>query len=382
MIKNFKAKLIVSLISMGLISLLLNPLLNEVKAQSSVTFEEQFPNPHTAEVMASYFGKAVTDVIDDTDLSTSSLSLDSQELTDITGITIFTELSGLFLDNNQLTKLPDNFNELSNLRLISLSNNQLTSLPDSFLTMVSRFSYLGLEGNLLPSDYEVVIQENGNSHSYLTQDKLVVDPLSNTVTIRSYADYESLDYPLLTNLQSVNELSSAHIYMLENYVDENMEPVNIDDYFFSNGAVRKSGKVYAQVRATGTGVFPNTSDNALTDDYIELNFEVILYNLSFDLNGGGSSTPASQILSEGEKGVQPDNPTREGYTFSGWNTSADGSGYIWNFDSNTMPAEDVVLYAQWEENTLPKTGITRNVMLFSTLVVLVGAKLILINKKY
>ena len=47
-------------------------------------------------------------------------------------------------------------------------------------------------------------------------------------------------------------------------------------------------------------------------------------------------------------------PTREGYSFTGWNTAADGTGtsYAGN-DSYTLPASGTdTLYAQWDPNTV------------------------------
>ena len=41
----------------------------------------------------------------------------------------------LYLNDNQLTTLPDNFGNLSSLQQLKLYNNQLTSLPDSFCNL-------------------------------------------------------------------------------------------------------------------------------------------------------------------------------------------------------------------------------------------------------
>lgn len=41
-------------------------------------------------------------------------------------------------------------------------------------------------------------------------------------------------------------------------------------------------------------------------------------------------------------------PTREGYTFKGWNTKPDGTGTTYT-SSSAFPSNDLVLYSQWEE---------------------------------
>lgn len=105
------------------------------------------------------------------------------------------------------------------------------------------------------------------------------------------------------------------------------------------------------------------------------------YTLRFNLNGGQGTTPTNQILREGQKAKRPINPTREGYVFKEWNTSKDGKGSVWDFDSNTMPAKDVELYAQWQKNEIPKTGDSSNAILISILFILAGIALMGIGKK-
>ncbi len=73
--------------------------------------------------------------------------------------------------------------------------------------------------------------------------------------------------------------------------------------------------------------------------------------LSFDLNGGQGVVPASQSLSLDQLATPVTDPIREGHTFVSWNTSQDGSGTTWNFETSKMPAKDVTLYAQWSINS-------------------------------
>ena len=105
------------------------------------------------------------------------------------------------------------------------------------------------------------------------------------------------------------------------------------------------------------------------------------YQLSFNLNGGDGSTPATQAVDFGALATQPSIPQRQGYTFKGWDELEDGTGQAWNFDLNTMPASDVTLYAQWTKQNLPETGGTTNAILFSTGLVLAGVTLVVVNKK-
>ena len=49
-----------------------------------------------------------------------------------------------------------------------------------------------------------------------------------------------------------------------------------------------------------------------------------------------------------DKGQMPKNPTKEGYTFKGWNTKKDGTGQ--DFTKNTKVTEDIIVYAIYDKN--------------------------------
>ena len=75
------------------------------------------------------------------------------------------------------------------------------------------------------------------------------------------------------------------------------------------------------------------------------------YTVTFDSQGG--STVNSKAVEPGEKVSEPTDPTRTGYTFSGWYKE---SGYTnaWDFDTDTVTT-NVTLYAQWIINTYTVT---------------------------
>ena len=81
--------------------------------------------------------------------------------------------------------------------------------------------------------------------------------------------------------------------------------------------------------------------------------------LNYDANGG-TGAPKSESKS-GPKGssatftVSSTTPTRDGYTFKGWNTKADGSGMEYKAGNSISVAygSTTTLYAQWEETPGP-----------------------------
>ena len=82
-----------------------------------------------------------------------------------------------------------------------------------------------------------------------------------------------------------------------------------------------------------------------------------LLTVTFGANGGafadGSTT--SEVKTESGSSVTlPANPTRSGYTFTGWNTQQDGKGS--SFDNSTVITGSMTVYAQWSENSSGSGG--------------------------
>ena len=111
-------------------------------------------------------------------------------------------------------------------------------------------------------------------------------------------------------------------------------------------------------QADGKGTAYKAGDNfTLTDE------DTVLYaqwsknapaqvNVSYDANGG-TGTMESITGDVGSKIVIEKNGfARSGYTFTGWNTQADGKGTAYKAgDSFTLTDKDTVLYAQWSKNS-------------------------------
>ena len=74
--------------------------------------------------------------------------------------------------------------------------------------------------------------------------------------------------------------------------------------------------------------------------------------LTYNANGGeGATNPATGAAGESET-VAENVFTRNNYTFTGWNTQADGKGTAYKpGDSFTLTDKDTVLYAQWSKNS-------------------------------
>ena len=111
-------------------------------------------------------------------------------------------------------------------------------------------------------------------------------------------------------------------------------------------------------QADGMGTAYKPGDNFILTDK-----DTVLYaqwsknapaqvKVSYDANGG-TGTMEFIIGDVGSKIVIEQNGfARSGYTFTGWNTQADGKGTAYKAgDSFTLTNKDTVLYAQWSKNS-------------------------------
>lgn len=112
-------------------------------------------------------------------------------------------------------------------------------------------------------------------------------------------------------------------------------------------------------RAKSSGTIFDQHDNTITaaDIYPEIKNQdgtVTLYarwdeneyNVIFNANGGTTPTASKSVEYSKTYGNLP-TPTRSGYTFNGWYTSASGGTKI-TADSKVMITSDQTLYAQWK----------------------------------
>lgn len=77
--------------------------------------------------------------------------------------------------------------------------------------------------------------------------------------------------------------------------------------------------------------------------------------LNYDANGGTGAPKSGPKGSSATFTVSSTTPTRDGYTFKGWNTKADGSGMEYKAGNSISVAygSTTTLYAQWEETPGP-----------------------------
>ena len=71
------------------------------------------------------------------------------------------------------------------------------------------------------------------------------------------------------------------------------------------------------------------------------------YTITFDSNGG-TDVPAQKDLMYSDYIAEPEEPTREGYTFNGWYVD-ENCVYQWDFETSQV-SKSMTLYADWISN--------------------------------
>ena len=129
------------------------------------------------------------------------------------------------------------------------------------------------------------------------------------------------------------------------------------------------GKTSVKMTLTGTGVL--AAENFAAGEYLNTTGHIVgmidqstsvlipanlcrtkmigRYDVIFDWNDGSNKKKTVSVVEGGTVGDQmPADPSRSGYTFTGWNTKTDGTGNV--FTSTTNVTDDLTVYAQWKRN--------------------------------
>ena len=120
---------------------------------------------------------------------------------------------------------------------------------------------------------------------------------------------------------------------------------------------------YSEIGATFTGwinavtgaVYQNQSTLTL-DHHIDLYAKLSgRYWLVFNANTTGATFTGPQLIYDNLVTEKPDDPTKKGYIFVGWNSKPDGTGKWWYKADGSAAnmfggriSEDTILYAQWK----------------------------------
>lgn len=114
----------------------------------------------------------------------------------------------------------------------------------------------------------------------------------------------------------------------------------------------KSGWVFSGWTTAADGTGTTYTDGASISTSSDLTLYAkwlpgVTHTVTFDANSG-TGTMANQV-SGTTSNLSNNTFTRTGYTFAGWNTSADGTGFAYINGASYSFSSDVTMYAQWDQ---------------------------------
>lgn len=107
------------------------------------------------------------------------------------------------------------------------------------------------------------------------------------------------------------------------------------------------------------------------------------FDISYDANEGTGSAPSTTSASGAQSVAANGGPsplTRDGFTFRGWNTRADGTGVTYTAGASIIPIANTTLYALWRaDSELANTGLESDALLVGATAIGAGALLMAIR---
>lgn len=154
----------------------------------------------------------------------TSLNIEGKNLTDISGIEYFTQLTSLYCGNNQLTALP--VENLTQLTTLSCFGNQLTALPVENLTQLTSLSCGDNQLTALPVEKLTKLTNLRCSYNQLT--KLPVESLTNLTSL--YCNNNQLTELPVKKLPQLTELNCGMNLLTELDIENLTQLKNLSCY--------------------------------------------------------------------------------------------------------------------------------------------------------
>ena len=167
-------------------------------------------------------------------------------------------------------------------------------------------------------NYSTITVQGSNKHAHA---QLTVPPDSATTSTSAVVP---------TGAQASVSASADTGYVFENWTVEGITPTDLDPNKPTSQIITVQGKTT-----------------------LTANVRPISYAVAFDANGGEGYTDPQVFTYDETQPLKENAFTRDGYTFTGWNTEPDGSGtsYADGTTVNNLTSVDgetITLYAQWQ----------------------------------
>ncbi|HAO5739025.1 TPA: LPXTG cell wall anchor domain-containing protein [Listeria monocytogenes] len=296
------------------------------------------------------------------------LNLIETQTSDISALSGLTKLENLYLSYNQISDI-STLSDLKNLKNLSLERNQIRDIsPLSSLTKLTSLTLFKQEIMNDPIMYNpaitisndikdvsgsliapATISDNGtytnpnltwNLPSYLNE---VSYTFRQTVTVGN----ETADF-YGTVRQPLQAIPVDYTATFDVDGTETKESVETGDLLIEPAEPTKEGYTFIgwYDAKTGGNKWDFSTDKMPAEDMtLYAQFSINKYTATFDVDG----KKTTELVNYQSMLSAPAEPTKEGYTFTGWYDAKTG-GNKWDFATGKMPARDMTLYAQFSIN--------------------------------
>ncbi|WP_222710234.1 InlB B-repeat-containing protein [Listeria seeligeri] len=280
----------------------------------------------------------------------TELTLTDNQISDISALSELTNLNYLYLDYNQISDISA-LADLSNLEELYVMDQTITNEPLTFQTNTVINNTIKDENGALVTPLD--ISDNG---SYTSPNVTWNLPAYTEEVNYTFEKMGSIGngpfYFTGTVYQPLEEVPAIYNVVFDIDGVQSSEEVVVDALLEEPAAPTKEGYTFTgwYDAKTGGNKWDFTTDKMPANDItLYAQFSINNYKAIFDVDG----TTTSQTVNYQSLLTKPTDPTKEGYTFTGWYDAKTG-GKKWDFTTDKMPANDITLYAQSSKN--PENG--------------------------
>lgn len=240
------------------------------------------------------------------------------------------------------------------------ANNLLDELDDNGLpgaAIRTRLDIFGLDNQSADPNFQgetvirVAFMQSGTQNSTTLQNVVInvkdIDSLQfvEFAAISSYKLTNNTEISVATNTSAPSLVTAGSTRFFEpngnpsdNIDEENWVQVSYNQLSFVDIKVgaRQSGSAYYGIEFSAATFTAATAT---------VNVAAPAYTVSYNNNGSSNATPSSTTASGAITTAAA--PSRNGFTFAGWNTSVDGTGIAIAAESSLTPSANITLFAQW-----------------------------------
>lgn len=173
--------------------------------------------------------------------------------------------------------------------------------------------------------------------------------LGNQYSLGIYTNTNSIAY-----FKGTMELTSGTLYSPVAHTNGGVMPTDITEPVDKTLVTpTKEDSIFAGWYSTKDFTGEPVTQYKNDGNYQEAYYAKWIYDITFNGNGSDGGSMTKQTVTEGDTttALSANSYTKTGYTFSGWNTAADGTGTSYANQATTKPSGNTTLYAQWTPNT-------------------------------